>query len=186
MTGRARSRGPENKSVVLAEGADLGIELGIKPVGLLYGRLKVIEDKPPWYSAEVTEGIFNAAKELVGGLAIDSLAVGLARVRQHDAEDMSSMALAVGCDDWSAGTEVNLSLIAGLTFEPTKWKLLNRPEAMDKATDGVVAALEAVFGGEILINALGAQTQITLGLDDVLPGFAFTRATAGLIPVMGA
>ena len=34
LTKRARSRGPEDKTIVLSKGADYGIELGIKPVGL--------------------------------------------------------------------------------------------------------------------------------------------------------
>ena len=99
MTRRAGSRGPENESVVLGEGADLGIELGIEPVGLLHGRLEVIQDQPPRCSAKVTEGVLDAAEKVVDCLAIGCLAVSLARVGQHDAEDMSSMALAIGCDN---------------------------------------------------------------------------------------
>ena len=55
VTRRARSRGPENESVVFGEGADLGIELGIEPVGLLHGSLEVIQDEPLWCSAKVAE-----------------------------------------------------------------------------------------------------------------------------------
>ena len=143
VTGRAGSRGPEDEAVVLAEGADLGVELGIEPVGLLHGGLEVIQDQPSRCSAEVAKGVFDAAKEIVGGLAIDGLAVGLARVRQHDAEDMGSAALAVGCDDWSAGAEVDLGLVPGLTFEAPEGKLLYRLQAADEATDGVVAALRS-------------------------------------------
>ena len=74
----------------------------------------------------MTKGILDAAEEVVGGLAIDCLAVSLARVGQHDAEDMSFMALAVGCDNWSAGTEVDLGLIPGLTFKAPEGKFLHR------------------------------------------------------------
>jgi len=104
----------------------------------------------------VTKGTFDAAKEIVGGLAIDGLAVSLARVRQHDAKDMGSAALAVGCDDWSAGAKVDLGLVPGLTFKAPEGKLVYGLQKADKATDGVVAALEAVFGREILVNTLGA------------------------------
>jgi hypothetical protein len=152
---RAGSRGPEDKAVVLAEGADLRVELGIEPVGLRHGGLEVIQDQPSRYSTEVTKRIFDAAKEIVGGLAIDGLAVSLARVRQHDAEDMSFAALAVGCDDWSASAKVDLGLVPGLTFKAPEGKLVYGLQAADKAADGVVAALEAVFGREILVNALG-------------------------------
>ena len=35
-----------------------------------------------------------------------------------------------------------------------------------------------MFGGQILVDALGAQAQIALGLDHVSPGLALARATA--------
>jgi hypothetical protein len=38
----------------------------------------------------------DAADEIVGGLAEDGFAVGLARMTQHDAEDMGPAALPVG------------------------------------------------------------------------------------------
>ena len=179
MTGCTRSRGPEDKAVVLAEGADLGIELGIKPVGLLHGGLQVIQNQSSRCATEVAKGTFNAAKEIVGGLAIDGLAVGLARVRQHDAEDMGS-ALAVGCVNRSTGPEVDLSLFPWLTFKAPEGKFLRRLEAAHKAADGVVTTLEAVFGREILVNVLGAQALVKLGLDDVSPRLAIARSTASL------
>jgi hypothetical protein len=156
VTERTGSHRPENKAIVLGEGANFGIDLGIKPVGLLYGRFEVVQDKPPRYSTEVTKGVFDAPKKVVGCLAIDGLAIGLARVRQHDAEDVSSAALAVGRDDWSTGTEVDLCLVSRLTFKMPEGKLVYGLQAADKATDGIVAALEAVFGSEILVDALGA------------------------------
>ena len=48
---------------------------------------------------------------------------------------------------------------------------------MDKATDGVVAAPEAVFGCQVLVDALGAQALIALGLDDLPPRLAVARTT---------
>jgi hypothetical protein len=73
----------------------------------------------------------------------------------------------------------SISPYAEFKFEPPDGELLNRPQAADKATAGVVAALEAVFGREVLVNALGAQALITLGLDDVSPQLAIAQATAG-------
>jgi hypothetical protein len=65
-------------------------------------------------------------------------------------------AFAVGCDDWSTGAEVDLGLVPWLTFKAPEGKLLYGLQSADKTTDGVVAALEAVFGREILVNTLGA------------------------------
>ena len=179
VTRRVGSSGQEDTAVMLAEGADLGVELGIEPVGLLHGGLEVVQDQPSRHSAEVAEGVLDAAEEFVGGLAVDGLAVGLARVGQHDPEEMGSAPLAVGCDDRGSRAEVDLGLVTRLALEPPEGKLERRREAVDEATDGVVASPEAVLGGEILENALGAQTLITLGLNDVSPRFALTGATAG-------
>ena len=140
VAGRVGPRGPEHDAVMLAEGADLGIELGIEPVGLLHGGLEVIQDQPPRCSAEVAEGILDAAEEVVGGLAVDDLAVGLAGVRQHDAEEMGFAALAVGADDRGTCAEVDLGLITGLAFEAAEGELARRLQAADEATDAVVAA----------------------------------------------
>jgi hypothetical protein len=127
----------------------------------------------------VAEGILDTAEKVIGGLAIHGLAVGHARVRQHDAEDMGSAALALRCHDRGASAEVDLGLITRLTLEAPEGKLLHGLQAADEAPDCVVAALEAVFGREILVDALRAQTLIAFGLDDTSPELALTRATAG-------
>ena len=162
---------------MLAKGADLGVELGIEPVGLLHRGAEVIQDQPPWRSAEMAEGILEAAEEVVGGLAVDDLAVGLAGVGQHDAEDMGLAALAVGADDRGARAEVDLGLVAGPALEAAEGKLARRLQAADEAADAVVAAGEAVFGGQILVDALGAEAQVALGLDHLSPGLALAGAT---------
>src|SRR3954471_737154 len=51
-------------AVVLAEGADLGVDLGVEPVGPLHGRLEVVQDQPPGDPAEVPEGALQAAEEV--------------------------------------------------------------------------------------------------------------------------
>ena len=61
-----------------------------------------------------------------------------------------------GVIDWSTGAEVDLGLVPGLTFKAPEGKFLYGLQTADKATDGEVAALEAVFGREILVNTLGA------------------------------
>ena len=126
VAGRVGPGGQKHGAVVLAEGADLGVELGIEPVGLLHGGLEVVQDQPPGHAAEVAEGILQAAEEVVGGLAVDDLAVGLAGVAQHDAEDMGLAALAVGADDRGARAEVDLGLVTGLALEAAEGELACR------------------------------------------------------------
>ena len=108
---------------MLAEGADLGVELGIEPVGLLHGGAEVVQDQSPRRTAELAEGVLDAAEKVVGGLAVDDLAVGLAGVGQHDAEDMGPAALAVGPNDGGTCAEVDLSLLTGLAFEAAEGQL---------------------------------------------------------------
>jgi hypothetical protein len=52
---------------------------------------------------------------------------------------------------------------------------------MNEATDAVIATPEVMFGGELLTNTLGAQTQIALGLDHASPGLALALATVALV-----
>ena len=156
----------------------MGLSSGSNQSAFFTAALEVIEDQPPRCSAEMAEGVLDAAEEVVGGLAIDGLAVGLAGVGQHDAEDMSFAALAVGADDRGACAEVDLGLVTGPALEAAERQLAGRLQAADEATDAVVAAGEAVLVTQVLVDALGAQTRIALGLDQIAPGLALARATA--------
>ena len=109
---------------MLAKGLNLGVELWLEPVGLLDRGAEIIQHYRFGYSAEVAESTLEAAEEIVGGLAINNLAVGLAGVGQHNAEDMSFVAFAVRADNRGACAEVNLGLITGATLEAAEWKLV--------------------------------------------------------------
>ena len=157
-----RPRRPEYQAIMLSKGLDLGVELRFEPVGLFHRGAEIIQNQASWRSAEMAESTLDAAEEVVGGLTVDNLAVSLSGVRQHDAEDMSFTALAVGADDRCAGAEVDLGLIAGPALESAERELARRLQAMDETTDAVVAAREVVFCGEVLVDALGTQSQIAL------------------------
>src|ERR1700733_9966317 len=167
-------RRPERQAIMLTKGLDLGVELRFEPVGLLHRSPEVIQNQAPWCSTEMAESTLEATEEVVGGLAVDSLAVSFAGVGQHNAKDMSFAALAVGAD-------VDLSLVAGPALEAAERELARRLQAMDETTDAVIAAREVVFCGEILVDALGTQTQIALGLDQRSPGLALALATVALV-----
>ena len=83
-------------------------------------------------------------------------------MRQHDAKDMGFAAFAVRCEDWSAGAEVDLGLVPGLTFKTPEGELVYGLQTADEATDGEVAALEAVFRREILVNTLALKPWLRL------------------------
>jgi len=70
----------QNRPVVPAELDQLGIEIGVEPVGLKDGRLQVVDDQPGRDAAKVHEGVFQAPNERLGCLAPDHLRVALARM----------------------------------------------------------------------------------------------------------
>ena len=100
----------------------MGLSLRSEPVRLLHRGTEIIENQGSWRSAEMAEGTLEATEEVVGGLAVDGLAVGFAGVGQHDAEDMSFAALAVRADDRSPSAEINLGLIAGPALKAAERK----------------------------------------------------------------
>jgi hypothetical protein len=169
VAGRVRSGGHEHRPIVFAEGADLGVELGVEPVGLRDGRLEVVQDEAARDPAEVPEGVLQAAEEVVGGLAGDDLAVALAGVAQDDAEDVRLASLAVKADDRRAGAEVDLGLVAGVALDAAEGELVHLLEAVDEPADGVVAAGVAVFGDEVLVDPLSGQPLAGLGGDAFAP-----------------
>lgn len=177
----ARRVGPgrqEGRAVMGGEGTHLGIEIGVEPVGLLDRGPQVVQDQPLRHAAEVPEGVFQATQEVVGGLAADGLAVSLARVAQDDAEDMGAAALAVVGHERGAGAEIDLGLLAGAAFETAEGEFLGRLQAVHEAADAVVAAGEAVLGHQVLVDALGTETQLQLGLDEGAPGQTITGPTS--------
>src|SRR5207247_1392438 len=91
-----RPRREKDSAVVGCEGLDLGIELGLEPVGLLDGGPEVIQDQSPGHAAEVIERILNTTNEVICGLLLDRLAVCLAGMAQDNAKDMGPAPLAIG------------------------------------------------------------------------------------------
>ena len=178
VAGHVGPRGQEHEAIMLTEGSHLGIELGIVPVGLLHGRAEVIEDQSPRCAAKLAEGVLEAAQKVVCGLAVDDLAVALARVGHHDAEEMGLLALAIAVNDAGTCAEVDLSLLTRPAFHAAKWQFGRRRQLSDEAPDAVVGTGETVLDDQVLVDALGAQSEVALGLDQLAPGLAVTRPAA--------
>ncbi len=116
------------------------------------------------------EGVLQAAEEVVGGLAVDGLAVALAGVAQDDAEDVGLAPLAVGADDRGAGAEVDLGLVAGVALDAAEGQVVRLFEPADEPADAVVGAGEAVVGDQVLVDPLCGEPEVALGPDHVPPG----------------
>ena len=102
----------------------MGLISGSNQSAFVHGGLEVVQDQAPGHPAEVPEGVLQAAEEVVGGLAVDGLAVALAGVAQDDAEDVGLAPLAVGADDRGAGAEVDLGLVAGVALDATEGQVV--------------------------------------------------------------
>jgi hypothetical protein len=139
------------------EGTQLRVEVRIKPIRLLHAGFQVVEHQSPGHAAEVGESVFQTADEVLGGLAINGLAVTLARVAQNDAKDLSASASAIGLQDGNAATEIDLSFFAGDTFHAAKRKRPTAAQPPHKTLHAVVARLKAVFAYQVLVDALGRQ-----------------------------
>jgi hypothetical protein len=99
-------------------------------------------------------------------------------VTEDDAEDLGTTPLAALQYDRGAGAEIDLSFLAGATFETAEGELLSRFELVDEATHTVVTAGETVFGSQILVDALSAEADLQLGLDRGSPRRTVTGSAA--------
>jgi len=139
---------------MFAKGLDLGMNIRIVPVGILYGGPEIIDDQGPGHTAEMPEGILQAANEVIGGLTIDYFAVCLARETQNDPKDMRTPTRAIRPDNRRCGAKIYLCLFAGHTFHPAKRYRPVLSQAFDKPADTVVAALKSVLISEVLVDSL--------------------------------
>jgi hypothetical protein len=117
----------------------------------------------------MSEGVLEAAEEVVGGLARDGLAVALAGVAQDDAKDVGLLALAVGADEGRTGAEVDLGLVTRVALDTSEGEIVSLLEAVDEPADGVVAAGVAAVRDEIPIDPLGGGSLVGLGCDQLAP-----------------
>jgi len=63
---------------VAGEALHLRVQLGIEPIGFLDRGLEIVEYHLLRRAAKGPEGVLQAQQEVVGGLVVDGLAVGLA------------------------------------------------------------------------------------------------------------
>ena len=61
VLGRVGAAWHDAGAVVSAEGFELGIDLGIEPVGAQHGGFKVVDIEDLGHAAEVPEGVFQTA-----------------------------------------------------------------------------------------------------------------------------
>ena len=174
VTWRIRLCGQNHSAVMFAKGLDLRVNVRIVPVCILHGRLEIIDDQGPGDTAEMPEGIFQTANEVVGGLTIDYFAVCLARKAQNYPKDMGTLALSVGPEYRRCRAEIYLCLLTGHTFHPAKRYRAILAQAFDESSDTEVTALKSVLVSKVLVDSLTGQPGFKFVLDDFAEGFALT------------
>ncbi len=166
MPGRAWLGRHEYRAVMIAKAAELWVQVRVVPVGFDDGRFEIVGHQCLGNTAEMTEGILQAADQFVGRLAIDDFAVAFARMAEEDSQDMGSSALSVLTNDWSPRAKVDLSFFARSNFDAPKRKWCAALQFRNKATHAVILALKAMFLDEILIDPLSCQALIELVNND--------------------
>ena len=161
---RSRLRGEHRRAVVTAELLDLGVELGVKPVGSEHTGLEVVDDDRAGHTAEVLEGVLETLDEVVGRLREDGLAVASPRVRQDDPDDVGLAASAIGADDRGALTEVDLGFESRWGLHPAERHGAGRAVLLQESPHTVVADSCGcrILDQEILVDPLGRQTVLPL------------------------
>src|SRR5207245_495328 len=134
----------------------LRVHLGIEPVCLVDRRLEVVEHYTLGNATERPEGIFQTADKSLGGLLVDDLAVGLARMAQNHAKDMRAPTLAIDHDRRSRA-EIDLDRLPGSAFQTTERQRCRRTQSVHETTDAVVTAREPVFRAQVLEDTLGGS-----------------------------
>ena len=105
---------------MLAERSQLRIEIGIVPIGLQDCRLEIVGHQRFRRPTEMPKRILQTTNEIVGSLPIDGFTVRLARVAQHDSQDMRATATAVVTDNRRTGSKVDLGFFTRGHFDATK------------------------------------------------------------------
>jgi hypothetical protein len=98
-------------------------------------------------------------------------------VGQHDAEEIDFAALAIVTNNTGTFAEVDLSPFTRFAFEAAKWQFGGRRQLADEAPDAVVSPGKAMVDDQVLIDALGAEAEVTLGLNRLASRIALASAT---------
>ena len=177
MAGHGGLGGGQDGAVVPAEVHELGIEIGVEPVGLQHGRLQIIRNEACGDAAKVSERVFRAPDERLRILAPDRLRVALPGMAQDRAEDMGPAPPAVRQDPGTLA-EVDLQLLARGDLHPPVRQLVAGRVAAHKALYRLVGPAVALLP-QVLVNANRGQA-LGDALDDRLrPGLAAAARAGG-------
>ena len=161
---------------MLRERLQLGMHLRVVPVTPGHGGLEIVDHQPLGHAAKVRKGVLQTTDEGFRRLPPDDLAVGLAAVREHDAEDPRAANLAVRHAHGRSGAEVHLGLRACFRLHPPERQRSLPLQPGDESPHAVVAGgAFAMVPQQILVNPHGVEALLDL-CQDLIPE---RRALAG-------
>lgn len=144
--------GGKDRPVMAAELDQLGVEIGIEPVGPQDGGLQVVDDQPRGHAAKVPECVFQTPHKRVRGLAPDNLGVAFAGVAENAAEQMGPSSSSV-FDHPSPAAKVCLDLLTWGTLHPPERQVASSRAAADKALHRLISAAESMVADQVLVDA---------------------------------
>ncbi len=181
VLGRVGAAWHDAGAVVSAEGFELGIDVGIEPVGAQHGGFEVVDIEDFGHAAEVPEGVFQAAQEAFRVLAENGFAVSFAGEAQDHAQDVGAAFFSMGVLDHGALAKVDLGLLAGCAFQTMDSPGLSLADLCGKALHRLIGASEAKAVAEFAVDALGGQSRLKACCDEgfVITAEAFSRWGCG-------
>jgi hypothetical protein len=160
-----------------AEIREFRVHRRVIPIRLDHRRLEVVEIEQTRHPAEMAHGVFDHPQERLGVLAQHHLAVALARVAQHRTEQPRPPGFSASLDERRAEPEIHLQLLARLALDAPNPLRFARLELGHVARHRWIGSAETVPGDQILIDALGAQSEFEhRGNDLPQPGAQAARA----------
>ena len=167
MTGHGGPGREDDRTVVLSELLELGVEPGVIKVRIDHPRLEVVDHDGGGNAPEGSEGVFEAPDEVLGRLPRGGFGVALAGMAQDSAKQMRATPLALH-EDPSSLPEVDLKLVSRGALHASEGDLSRLLKAADEAFDRVIGTGEPVFDHQILIDPLGGKPGLKPPLDDLL------------------
>src|SRR6266568_9523892 len=110
--------GQNGHTVMARKLPELGIEFWIGKIELEHRRLEVVQIDRLGDSAQMAEGILQAANQRLGVLMTNRFAVALARVAQYHSENPGFAFASVTGDKRRTGPKVHVDFLARGHFDP--------------------------------------------------------------------
>ena len=155
---RARMDRQDGETVVPAECTEDGIDLGIDKASTGDTGLEVIQPDHLHGASKVVKSILDTANESLQVLPPDDFFIGVARVAQNGLEHVGTAVTTRFGASQGTLAEVDLHVLTGWSFHPSKDSWTLGFQLSTKPLDGVVSSIETMLEDQLLPDPLGLQS----------------------------